>query len=186
MDVYRFGMSNSKKEILQLAKSTSVDLLEEKKPLHDIISTCRTIAKSLQISDENTWIDLELNGYLVKYKTRDQLCDNLPSYRRTGWKFYDVYGNAVSLPPSIANLFGKSTVHHTVKELEDNNQVTITSDLLEKFNKFISDHGMDYASKNVRIHEAKVSKAEINQVLGGIKHKAQEFLDTVISLLEFD
>jgi len=44
---------------------------------------------------------------------------------------------------------------------------------------------MDYASKNVRIHEAKISKNEINQVLSGVKSKTQEFLDTVISLLEF-
>lgn len=179
-------MNNSKDEILRLAKTASLDLLEEKKSLHDVIQTCKTIAKSLHISDENAWIDLELNGYMVKYKTREQLCDNLPAYRRTGWKFYDVYGNAVPLPTGIADLFGKSTVYHPVKELEYNNQVVITANLLEKFNKFIADHGMDYASKNVRIHEAKISKAEINQVLNGVKNKSQEFLDTVISLLEFE
>lgn len=178
--------NTTRDEILRLAKTTSVDLLEEKKSLHDIMLTCKNIAKSLQISDENSWIDLELNGYLVKYKTSDQLCDNLPGYRKTGWKFYDVYGNVVSLPPGIADLFGKSTVYHSVKELEDNSQVVIGNPFLEKFNKFISDHGMDYASKNVRIHEARISKSEINQVINGIKNKSQEFLDIVISLLEFD
>lgn len=175
-----------REEILRLAESASVDLLEEKKPMHDILLTCKNIAKSLQISDETYWIDLELNGYLVKYKTRDQLCDSLPDYRRTAWKFYDLYGNSVTLPPDIVDLFGKSTVYHPVKELENGSQIVIGSQFMEKFNKFISDHGMDYASKNVRIHEAKISKDEINQVLRGVKAKTQEFLDVVISLLEFN
>ena len=177
---------SNKDEILRLAKTASLDLLEEKKSLHDVMQTCKTIAKFLHISDENAWIDLELNGYLVKYKTREQLCDNLPAYRKTGWKFYDVYGNVVSLPSGIADLFGKSTVYHPVKELENNNEVVITGNLLEKFNKFIADHGMDYTSKNVRIHEAKISKAEINQVLDGVKNKSQGFIDTLISILEFE
>ena len=178
--------NTNRKEILRLAESTSVDLLEEKKSLYDILLTCKSIAKALQISDENSWIDLELNGYVVKYKTREQLYDNLPSYRKTSWKFYDLYGNPVSLPTDITNIFGKSTVYHSIKELENSSQVVIGNHLLETFNKFISEHGMDYASKNVRIHEAKISKNEINQVLSGIKSKTQEFLDTVISLLEFD
>lgn len=180
-------MSNTNKgEILRLAESTSVDLLEEKKSLHDILLTCKNIAKSLHVSDGNSWIDLELNGYLVKYKTRDQLCDSLPDYRKTSWKFYDLYGNAVSLPPDILDLFGKSTVHHSIHELENSNQVVIGSQLLERFNKFISEHGTDYASKNMRIHEAKISKNEINQVLSGAKNKAQEFLDNVIAILEIN
>lgn len=178
--------NTNRKEILRLAEATSVDLLEEKKSLHDILLTCKNIAKTLQISDENSWIDLELNGYVVKYKTREQLYDNLPIYRKTIWKFYDLYGNPISLPVDIMSIFGKSTVYHSVKELENSSQVVIGSQLLETFNKFISEHGMDYASKNVRIHEAKISKNEINQVLSGIKNKAQEFLDIVISLLEFD
>lgn len=177
--------TGGREEILRLAESASVDLLEEKKPLHDILLTCKNIAKSLKISDETSWIDLELNGYLVKYKARDQLYDSLPDYRKTGWKFYDLYGNMVPLPPDIMDLFGKSIVYHSVRELENSSQIVIGSQFLERFNKFISEHGMDYASKNVRIHEAKVSKAEINQVLMGAKGRAQEFLDLVISILEF-
>ncbi|HJU14188.1 MAG TPA: hypothetical protein VJ792_06995 [Candidatus Nitrosotalea sp.] len=173
-------------EILRLAESASIDLLEEKKPLHDILVTCKNIAKSLQITEETSWIDLEINGYLAKYRSRDQLYDSLPDYRKTGWKFYDLYGNMVSLPPDIMGLFGKSIVYHSVKELENSSQLVIGNQYLEKFNKFISEHGMDYASKNVRIHEAKISKEEINQVLRGVKNRAQEFLDIVISILEFN
>lgn len=180
-------MSKSgREEILRMAESASVDLLEEKKSLHDILVTCKNIAKLLNISDESSWVDLELNGYLVKYKTRDQLNDCLPEYRKTGWKFYDLYGNTVNLPPDIVELFGKSVVYHSVRDLENSSQVVIGSQFLDKFNRFISDHGMDYASKNVRIHEARISKDEINLVLKGVKGRAQEFLDIVISILEFD
>jgi AbiTii len=175
----------AKGDLLRLAESVSVDLLEEKKSMHDILVTCKQICKTLQISDENYWIELELNGYLVKYKTRDQLYDNLPNYRKTDWKFYDLYGNMISLPSDIEDLFGKSIIYHSVTELENSNQLVIGGQFFEKFNKFITDHGMDYASKNVRIHEAKVSKNEINQVLKGLKSRTQEFLDVVISILEF-
>lgn len=177
---------NTKKEILELAKTTSVELLEEKKSLHDILITCRSISKSLQISDMNPWIEFEINGYLVKYKTRDELYDNLPSYRKTSWKFFDIYGNPISLPPDIMDLFGKSVIYHPVKDLENKNELIIGNQFLEKFNKFIGEHGMDYASKSVRIHEAKISKKEINQILEGIKNRIQEFLDIVIAILEND
>ncbi len=180
------SLNSKRKEALDLAKKTSVELLEEKKSLHDILITCRSISKSLELSNRNTWIDLEINGYLVKYKTRDELYDNLPSYRKTAWKFYDIYGNMISLPPAICDLFGKSVVYHPVRELEDKNQLIIGDQFLEKFNKFIADHGMDYVSKSVRIHEAKISKNEIDQILAGINNRTQEFLDIVIALLEID
>jgi len=175
-----------RKETLELAKTTSLELLEEKKSLHDILMTCRSMSKTLQISDMNPWIEFEINGYLVKYKTRDDLYDNLPIYRKTSWKFFDIYGNAISLPPDIMDLFGKSVIYHPVKELESKSEIIIANQFLEKFNKFIGEHGMDYASKSVRIHEAKISKKEINQILEGIKNRIQEFLDTMIAILEID
>ena len=179
------SLNNSGKEtVLHLARTTSVELLEETKSLHDILLTCKTICKMLQISDKNPWIDLELNGYLIKYKTRDELYDNLPYYRKTTWKFYDLYGNVITLPPDIGDLFGKSTIYHPTHELESNNPLIIGNQFLDKFNKFISEHGTDYASKSVRIHEARVAKGAITQVLQGIKSKTQEFLDTIISILE--
>jgi AbiTii-like protein len=178
--------NESKETVLQIAKTASVELLEETKSLHDTLLTCKNICKLLQILDKNPWIDLELNGYLVKYKTRDELCEHLPYYRKTGWKFYDLYGNVITLPPDIMDLFSKSIIYHSIHELESKDQLIIGNQFLEKFNKFISEHGMDYASKSVQIHEARISKEEITQVLDGIKNKTQEFLDTVISLLESD
>jgi len=178
--------NESKETVLQLAKTTSIELLEETKSLHDILIICKNICKLLQISDKNPWIDLELNGYLVKYKTRDELYENLPYYRKTSWKFYDLYGNVITLAPDIMDLFGKSIIYHPIHELESKDQLTIGNQFLEKFNKFISEHGMDYASKSVRIQEARISKEEITQVLEGLKNKTQEFLDTMISLLESD
>ena len=140
----------------------------------------------VEISDANPWLDLEINGYLVKYKTRDELYQNLPSYRKTSWKFYDLYGNLITMPPDITRLFGRSTVYHPVMELEDKNQVILESQFLDEFNKFISDHGMDKISKSLRIHEGRISKDEIKQILEGLKKRIQEFLDIIISLLELE
>jgi AbiTii-like protein len=178
-------LSNNKKgEALELAKATSVELLEEKKSLHEILQSCKTICKYLGIFDKNTWIDLELNGYLGRYKTRDELYDNLPSYRKTSWSFYDVYGNLMPLPRDILDFFGKSIIYQPVSEIENNNRLIIGSQYLEKFNEFITKHGMDHASKNLRIHEAHIPKNELKQVIDGLKMRIQEFLDNMILVLE--
>jgi hypothetical protein len=169
-----------------MAKKTSIELLEETSSLFDVLQTCKKICKLVEISDLNTWLDLEINGYLVKYKTRDELYQNLPSYRKTGWKFYDLYGNMISLPPDMMNLFGKSTIYHPVQELENKDQIMLESQFLDDFNKFISDHGMDKVSKSLRIHEARISKDEIKQVLEGVKKRIQELLDIIISMLELE
>ena len=178
--------SGNKGKIIQMAKNVSVELLEETRSLHDILETCRDACKMIGISDENTWLDLEINGYLVRYKTRDELYQNLPPYRKTVWKFYDLYGNLITLPPDMMDLFGKSTVYHPVQELESQSQIIVENKFLDKFNKFIAAHGMDQVSKSLRIHEARISKDEIKQVLDGIKKRIQELLDMIISLLEVE
>ena len=179
-------MDSSKKEqVLKIAKIASIELLESARPLHDILETCKRICRMAGISDENTWIDLEINGYVVKYKTRDDLCKNLPSYRKTSWKFYDLYGNLITLPPAMVTLFGESTIYHPVKELESSNPIIIVeAKFLDKFNNFILEHGMDKASKSLKIHEARIQKDEIKHILEGVKVRIQELLDMIISLLE--
>jgi len=168
-----------------LAKTTSIELLDEKKSLHEILQSCKIVCKYLGISDKNTWIDLELNGYLGLYKTKDELYENLPSYRKTNWSFYDIYGSAVPLPPDILDLFGKSIIYQPISEIENNGHLIITSQYLEKFNEFITKHGMDHASKNSRIHEARIPNNELKKVIDGIKTRLQEFLDNLILVLEW-
>lgn len=175
---------NKKDEALKLAKTTSIELLDEKKSIHEILQSCKIICKYLGITDTNAWIDLELNGYLGLYKTKAEFYDNLPSYRKTNWSFYDVYGNVVPLPPDILELFGKSIIYQPMSEIENNSHLVITSQYLEKFNEFITKHGMDHASKNLRIHEAHISKSELKKVIDGIKIRIQEFLDNLIPILE--
>ena len=175
---------NNKDEALKLAKTVSIELLDEKKSLHEILQSCKTICKYLGISDKNTWIDLELNGYLGLYKTKDELYHNLPSYRKTNWLFYDVYGNAMPLPPDILELFGKSIIYQPISEIENNSHLIITGQYFEKFNEFITNHGMDHVSKNLRIHEARITNNELKKVMDGIKTRIQEFLDNLILVLE--
>ena len=175
---------NNKNEALKLAKTISIELLDEKKSLHEILQSCKTICRYLEISDKNTWIDLELNGYLGLYKTKSDLYDNLPSYRKTSWSFYDVYGSLVPLPPDILDLFGKSVIYQPISEIENNGHLVISSPYPEKFNEFITKHGMDHASKNLRIHEAHIPSNELKKVIDGIKTRTQEFLDNLILVLE--
>lgn len=178
-------MDTTKKEqALKMAKIASIELLESTRPLYAILDTCKNICKLAGISEQTGWLDLEINGYLVKYKNREDLLQNLPSYRKTSWKYYDLYGKLISLSPSMVNIFGSSTVYHPIKELENNDKVIVEAKYLEPFNKFMSEHGMDQNSKNLRIHEARISKEEIQHVLRGVKKRIQELLDMVISLLE--
>jgi len=177
-------MSPKKEEALKLAKILSVDILEEKKSLHDILLACKTICKYLDIAEKNEWIDLELNGYLAKYKTRDQLYHNLPPYRKTSWIFYDLYGNKISLPADIVELFGESSIYQSIHEIETSNSITIRSPFIDKFNEFTAKHGIDYASKNVKIHEARIQNGEIRKILDGVKNRIHELLDNLILILE--
>ena len=167
-----------------MAKIVTIELLESTRPLHDVLETCKNICKLVGISDQTAWIDLEINGYLVKYKNREDLFQNLPSYRKTRWKYFDLYGKLISLSPSMVDAFGSSTVYHPIKELENNDKIIVEEKYLEPFNKFISEHGMDPVSKNLRIHEARISKDDIGHVLDGVKKRIQELLDMIISLLE--
>jgi hypothetical protein len=169
-----------------MAKNASIELLEETRSLHEVLETCKNICKLIGISGQSSWLDLEISGYLLKYKTRDELYQDLPSYRKTSWKFYDLYGNLITLPPDIIDLFGRSTVYHPVKELETKDEILIGTQFLDKFNKFMSEHGIDHTSKSLKIHEARISKDEIKQVLEGIKKRTQELLDVIISLLEIE
>jgi AbiTii-like protein len=177
-------LKSNKENALELAKRTSVELLEETKSLQEALENCKVIAKLVEISKENEWLALEINGYLIKYKTRDELYQNLPSYRRTSWKFYDLYGNAINLPRDMIDLFGKSIVYHSIQELESKRQITIDGKFLDNFNKFILEHGIDQISKSLKINEARISVDEINHVLEGIKKRIQEFLDVIIALLD--
>lgn len=178
-------MSTSKKEqALQLAKNASIEILDGTRPIREILETCKNVCKLTGISEANSWLDLEISGYLVRYKTRDELCQNLPAYRKTAWKFYDLYGNPINLPPGMVDLFGRSTVYHPVGDLESKNRITVEGKLLDKFNKFMSEHGVDQLSKSLQIHEARIPKDEVAQVLEGIKKRVQELLDMIISLLE--
>lgn len=167
-----------------MAKNTSVELLDGVKTLGEILESCKNICKLTGISGENAWLDLETSGYLVRYKTRDELSQNLPSYRKTSWKFYDLYGNLINLPHDMVDLFGKSTIYHSITELEGKNQITIESKFLDKFNKFIEEHGMDHASRSLKIYEARISNDGITQVIEGVKNRVQQLLDMIISLLE--
>ena len=174
---------DKKEEVLKIAKFTSVELLESARPLHGILDTCKSICKMAGISDENSWIDLEINGYAVKYKNRDDLCLHLPSYRKTGWKFYDLYGNLIPLHPVAEALFGQSTIYHPIKELESGKPIVVEAKFLEKFNNFRSKFGLDEISK-VSIHEGRIPPEELRHVLDGVKNRIQELLDIIISLLE--
>ena len=176
--------STKKEQALKMAKIATIELLESTRPLYVILETCKNICKLAGVSDQTTWIDLEINGYLVKYKNREDLLQNLPAYRKSGCKYYDLYGKLISLTPSMIEIFGSSTVYHPIKELENNDKVVVEAKYLEPFNKFMSEHGMDQASKNLRIHEARISKEEIQHVLRGVKKRIQELLDMIISLLE--
>lgn len=179
-------LDKTKDTILQLAKEASIDLLEEKRSIDEILNTCKNFCKMAQILNENSWIELEIKGYHLEYKTTEELCQNLPNYRKTNWKFYDVYGNPLFLPPGIVDLFGKSVVYHSIKEIEEKDILIIEAKFLEKFNKFISEYGMDHNTKSIRIHEARISKEETSYVIKGLKSRIQSLLDTIITLLEIE
>ena len=176
--------SGKRSQALQMAKNISVELLDDARSLHEILESCKNLCKLVGISEENSWLDLETSGYLVRYKTRDELYLNLPPYRKTSWKFYDLYGNMINLSPDMMTFFGRSTIYHPVKELENSSKIIVESKFLDQFNKFMAEHGTDHVSRSLKIHEARITDDEIKQILAGVKKQTQHLLDMVISILE--
>lgn len=83
-------------EALQLAKNARQDLSEEKKSITNLLLQCKTVCRYLGNSDENQWIDLELDGYYTDDDlTLAQIREAVPSYRVGNMMYYDTRNNPV-------------------------------------------------------------------------------------------
>ncbi|HEX2306346.1 MAG TPA: hypothetical protein VHH33_08665 [Nitrososphaeraceae archaeon] len=110
-------------EALQLAKNARQDLFEEKKSITNLLLQCKTICRYLGVSDENNWIDLELNGYYTADDnlTLAQIKKAVPSYRLGGMMYYDTRNNPVLMSYEMMEIFAMMGIRDLFRK---SNQVT--------------------------------------------------------------
>ena len=183
-------MDTKQKEALELAKDTRRQIFENNQPLHILLLNCQTICRYLAISDENQWIEEELNGYRGKYTTRGEQWDKIPEYRKAKLIFFVQKNTISSLPFEIQDIFAKNPLREPLFELEelDSEYFVTGATVIDEFNKYILEKvvkGDQYAFEQYRIKYAQIPKQKIKGVIHAVRQKVTRFLDEVILGLEY-
>lgn len=182
-------MDNKRRESLEIAKKTRQHILENDKPLHILLLSCQTICRYLAISDENEWINDELEGYRKKYKTDGEMWDNIPEYRKAKLIFYINKNTPSPMNYGIQNIFAKRPMDEPIAELEelDRHYYVTASYAIDKFNELIRKeaNGDEYSYEHNRIKYAEVPSQEIRGAIQGVRQRISKFLDEVILESEY-
>ena len=184
-------MSSSRNdEALKFSKEIRYELFKGEKSVSSMLLGCKTICRYLGISEENQWIDDELDGYTKKWKTQGELYDNIPEYRKTKLLFF--VGTKTVSPLSYDRLepFAKYAISEPISEVEafTDNYVVTGSATMDALNDYIFKHVVGenpYQFEQLRVKKAEVSTTAIRGVIEAIKRKIGQFVDEIILELEY-
>jgi AbiTii-like protein len=174
-------------EALRLAKTTRQDLFEEKKPITNLLLQCKTICRYLGISDENEWIDLELDGYYDDiHLTVAQIRKYVPSYRLSILTYFDTHNQPILLPYNIMQAFALRGIQQSISELEPEEGKGLTiigSGVIDGLNKFLKEKTTGYYIPEV--YKAVLPSNQIKKIVVGVRKRIGEFIDKIILELEY-
>ncbi|MDE2589581.1 MAG: hypothetical protein KGL95_07945, partial [Patescibacteria group bacterium] len=108
--------STKLEKALELAHKTRGEL--GNKLLHMILLDCKTICRYLGISQENQWIDWELDGYQGLYKTRGEAFERAPEYRHVKMIFYNEYNQEVVFDHAMQEIVSDNVLEQPISEIE--------------------------------------------------------------------
>ena len=171
-------LKSKQNSALELAKKTRMKLTSDYSVLPTILQDCKTICRYLGISDNNKWIDFELNGYPTKSKSDEESNYEIPKYRNVQQIFYNDYGQQIRLNYEYSKKLTNIILIYPIYEILEFKENCIVS----------SSHDIDLINNtNVipHIDYAKVPFSQITRILGGLQDRLYEFLDKVILELEY-
>lgn len=121
------------------------------------------------------WIKLELNGYGGEKKTRGELWDYVPRYRRVHLLYRDIYGNPV-LVPSKLSFLTKHAVAESIGQVESSIE-----------GMYIAGGITDYVREEfkVPIGSAMIGNVQLKGIVESVRNKALEFVNNIILELEY-
>ncbi|SMH71666.1 AbiTii domain-containing protein [Candidatus Nitrosotalea okcheonensis] len=178
--------SSKSNQALKNAKKLREDLRSESIIMGDLLRECKTICRYLGISENNQWIDWEMNGYQGLFKTKGEAREKLPKYRLASMIFYNPFNRQLQLPHYINEIFGIAELEQPIAELEPlkkNGMMIHSSATLDELNKMLREKGSLNEDSFVSI--ASVPNNYIDRVINGVKNRIHEFLDEIILELEY-
>lgn len=119
------SLAKVREEVLGLARQARGDLFQESRRISSLLRTCLTIRRLLDTKIENSWIELELDGYFEKFPTNEELMENLPMYRKLKMLYYDEYNNPVLMSEEMAEVFQNYPFGNSASEIEASKELTI-------------------------------------------------------------
>lgn len=150
-------MSSSRNdEALKIAKEVQEELFKEEKSLNALLLRCKTICRYLGISEENKWINDELDGYREKWKTRGEELENIPTYRKGKLIFYTGTNTISTLSYEEIKGFADQPITYSISEVEEfkEHYIVTGSATIDLLNEYIFKHVVNqnsYAYEEMRI-----------------------------------
>lgn len=170
-----------------MAKTARQDLFEEKKSITNLLLQCKTVCRYLGISDENQWIDLELDSYYDDtHLTVAQIREYVPSYRLATLIYFDTQNQPLLLPYNVMQAFSLQGVRLSISELESDKLKDLTimgSGVIDGLNRFLKDNGT--GSYIPEVYKAVLSSNQIKKIIIGVRKRIGEFIDKIILELEY-
>jgi len=122
------------------------------------------------------WIKLELFGYGDKWKTRGELWEHVPRYRRTHLLYKDNYDRPVMTPEKFRSLT-EHAIGDPIGQVED-----------EKYRGMRFVAGItDYIREKLKVpvFSAQVSDVALKGIVESVRNRALEFVNNIILELEY-
>ena len=163
---------SSREKILKLAYETRNEALKADSSVSSLLRKCYTICHMLKRDVE--WIKLELFGY-EKWKTRGELWDHVPSYRRVHLLYRDIYGNPVFVPSKLSFLT-KHAVAESIGQVESSIE-----------GMYIAGGITDYVREKfeVPVVSAMISPVALKGIVESVRNRALELVNNIILELEY-
>lgn len=178
-------IQTKREKALELAQRTRDEL--GMKPLSAILLNCKTICRYLGISQENEWIDWELNGYHGLYKTQGEALEKIPRYRHVAMIFYTAYGQEIAFDHAMQEIVSTNVLEQSIAEIESfkpNGMTIKSSATFDTLNNYLENR-KDFSHMTPRIAMATISANYLERIRGGVTNKINEFLDELILELEY-
>lgn len=165
---------SSREQIIKLAYHARDEALRADSSVSSLLRKCYTICQMLKKDVE--WIKLELSGYGEECKTRGELWEHVPNYRRVNVLYKDTYGKPI-LVPSKLSFLAKHAVSESIGQIENSLENGmyimggITNYIREEF--------------KVPVLSAEISTFQLRGIVESVRNKALEFVNNIILELEY-
>jgi hypothetical protein len=165
------SMTSPTADALDIARKTRDNLIDGSIKTTSALRACKTICSLLKREEQNEWIDLELNGYLHKFKTVGDMEKDLPKYRLARCIYLDENDHVVQIDDRFS-FFNSYPIGEPIAELETNIKTGVF---------IVGGPSINQIRENFpSVIRAHVSDMSFVRVLNAVNNIMLEFLNNII------